>query len=292
MGGVSSIRFSVSLNFISSRLSSAVMSKPRTRKCAFCEAERNITKQHVFPNRLRRIMPRLETHSNQMLTRILAHDEAIVVEPTFRRHLGHPGVKKLRLVCESCNTGWIKEAEEAAFKFIEPFILGLNYELNAEDQASLKLFAAIMFSMIDLDDMRTSVVSQEERTSICNLQRPPPNWMIFLGRSNAADWKIRFRHHGLRVVDKTIVGPRLTNIQVCTAGIGGLIFHVVSQDTDFLSVSPQSYGQTFGVSWLNEPNQILLSNAPMLAEVDVLRLADSIHNELLSRQISDSAKRR
>ena len=249
------------------------MSKQRRGACVFCERDHNLTKQHILPDRLKKILPRTSTSHLQSLVVMHHTTGASTIRPKLLEHQGHMGTRKLRKVCGPCNSGWIRLGEEAAFDLISAWILGEPVDLDADQQSRVSLIASTIFTMVDLDDLDTSAVIQADRSSIFDTKAPPPTWHIFVGRIDASDWEFRFRHHGSK-----ILGDPPGHVHISTVGIGKFLLHLVDTDGPW-SRSPDGYAQEMGLARLNSGHLIRVTNLPQLKGFEVDRIADALNND-------------
>lgn len=240
----------------SSLLPVSFMSRP-TGKCIFCGASGNLTKQHIIPNRLRRLVPRVETDHTQHKMRVDVGGQigtgggaAILGPGTIQQHQGHVGNRRWRRVCRTCNEGWIRVAEEAAFPIITPFILGEKEgKMTRKDQDQVALMIAIMTVMADVDDPPTSGITQEERSFLFQERRPHPYWRLFIGRVSSEEWITRMRHQGGKITlyKGSDICALPEYMQVTTLGMGRFFFHALS-GPDFWRPSLINYAAKFGIA--------------------------------------------
>lgn len=264
---------------------SALKAKPSKplRTCVFCGSSRHITKQHILPNQLRRFLPRNFDSHGKVLTNInLATPGVAVMAPDISEHQGHLGTRKIRRVCQTCNSGWLRSAEEAGLDVLRPLILGEAPVFTAHDQRVAALVSSTIFTMIDLDDIPTSAVSESERHFIYEHRKPPANWHLFAGRINDPNWQFRYRHHGLTVSRVAAIRPPRPNTQISTVTLGNLLLHVVSNFTGALNIDVIEYARTLGVRELNGIADFQWRLLPVLRGKDVDTVCDRLFRTLLS----------
>jgi len=258
------------------------MSKPRSI-CVYCGSDRHITKQHIIPNRVRRILPRDSDHYNYRtytFERTAEHTQ-IRFEP--RRKPGHLGTRKLRAVCYSCNNGWIREVEEDAFPLVELLVAGAAPVLSPNDVARLRMLCCTIFTMIDLVDERGTAVSQAERTHIRKTLSPPDTWQLYLGRADSREWQLRYRHHSaVSLPHGVLPNGEKSNVQVSTVVIGKLLLHVIStQKLPRFIAKPLDYAKMFGIAELGEGREIDVSVLPVLNTDRIEAIAEKIVSKVI-----------
>ena len=250
------------------------------KPCIFCGNYGNKNKQHVLPDRIKNLVPRdTPDYTERREEYSYARDGRLIsVNPQFSEHPGHLGNRRLRVVCESCNGGWMKDGETAGFLVAEPLILGETPSLSPDDQSKLALLAAIIFAMIDRTDTRSFVLTFEDRKFIKEHGRAPPNWQMFIGRVDAPDWRTRYmRHAAVSLPKGTIPDGSKSNCQTITLAIGHLALHLVmAQDFEILP-RPDHYGNLLGVCrFPRDVAYIDMSRFPILTSGQMVMLAETL----------------
>lgn len=193
-------------------------------RCIFCRRPGGLTKQHILPDRLRRLIPRTKDHHLQRLVQTTVRTGApAVATDSVRKLNGDTGTRKLRRVCTSCNTGWMRHAEEAAFQVAEPPILDRPAVLDRPAQAKLALMACIIAAVADYDDWPMSAVTADDRQHIMQFRSPPDLWRVTIGRTHAPEWRTRWKHVAYRIGEDE--PPKFFGHQT-TAVMGSLIMQV------------------------------------------------------------------
>jgi len=256
------------------------MSKPRTI-CVFCGSDQNITKQHVLPNRLRRILPRIGSEHTVSVYKFERTPDQTNVRYIPRLKQGHLGTRKIRVVCDGCNSGWIKRAEEKVFPALQELVTGETPQLTAEQSDDLALLACTIFTMIDLTDRESSAISQAERSHIYNERSPPRDWHLYIGRANSLAWHMRYRHHAaVSLPQGAFPSGEKSNVQVSTATIGKLLLHVVScQDRPVIANSP-GYANILGLAELGSGKPIDVAGLPELDAKRIDNVAERLVREV------------
>jgi hypothetical protein len=229
------------------------MSKPRT-KCVFCGIARKMTKQHIIPDRLRNILPRIATAHTLSIEehRWIPGAAKPLILPSSEDHEGHLGTKRYRVVCEVCNGGWIKAAEDEAFKTLEGLINGRPLLVAPQEQASIAVACAVMFCMIDRTEDLPGTILQNEREALRETLALPPTWLLYWGRSNSPGWQFRYAHFSAILGPKN-AGPfgKDSNFHVATIGIGNLVLHFIAWHSAAPPLSdPFLYARNLGLARL------------------------------------------
>lgn len=253
-------------------------------RCIFCGKSGSLSKQHVFPNRIRRILPRLEQNYTQSQIKIFQNGDRIGITPSIDVKQGNVGNRRHRCVCKKCNNGWIRKAEEESFPVLERLIIGVNSaELSASDCRKVSLVASIIASMVDIDHKRSSAASDVDRFHIADHLEAPPNWLMFLARCSTDRWRMRFRHYGLGLfdADKIPEDPK-PNVHISTIAIGNIALHVVGGAIDMIELNVEAYSKALGIVpiWPIVVN-VDMGKLPILGTDEMEGLADFLHLHLI-----------
>ena len=99
--------------------------KEAVRKCVFCGAASNLTREHVLPDWLTGIG----------LDRDASTHQAGPLARRPRQWSSTPFRTTVKMVCAACNNGWLSELEGAAKPVLTPLIRGESRRLPDDDQA-------------------------------------------------------------------------------------------------------------------------------------------------------------
>jgi hypothetical protein len=99
------------------------------RLCVFCDQE-GVTKEHAWPLWLSKIIPDCgSTH--------IIQSEKVSGNRSYHSNLYNPTV---RIVCSTCNSGWLSRLEQDSMKLLEDLIRGYHRQLEVDDQRLLSLW--------------------------------------------------------------------------------------------------------------------------------------------------------
>jgi len=168
-------------------------SNRRVLSCIFC-GKTNLTREHIFP---RWAWPYFD-----QLPRTRAGISVALNYPD-RVDIGYEGLLKgavrdweVRCVCgglsTDCNSGWMKDIEDAARPILLPMIQGANYKerLFPEDLNIIATWAALKVIIADRVEGGAWAVHHAQRRFMFTHHQPPlRNWSIWLGRYERRDWK-------------------------------------------------------------------------------------------------------
>lgn len=102
------------------------------RACVFC-GEGNLTLEHVFPNWMSKLFDPKTTVTTKI--ECVGKVEKSYVSSIFQH--------KAKIVCSTCNGGWMSDIETSVESTLKPMLFNLDYstKLNESDQKSLALWA-------------------------------------------------------------------------------------------------------------------------------------------------------
>ena len=108
---------------------------------------------------------------------------ALQVGIPARGKMARPGdsrSKGLKVVCQSCNNGWMSRLQSAAKPYLEPLLVADFVALHRNAQMALAAWAA-MFTMVwEFADPPTACITPAERMLFKEAQLTPPNWFIWI----------------------------------------------------------------------------------------------------------------
>lgn len=211
------------------------MNRPPNR-CIFCERPGNMSEQHVFPDRLKHVLPRVHgTRQFGTYDHTRRRGKTVNEVRTVKENQGSIGTSRVRRVCKSCNAGWLNTMEQSCFPVVEKLIRGDKLSLLADDQKKLARIATSISIASEWISKHYISTTQQERSHFYQTQEPPPGWYVFVGR-NASDLVTPFcLADGVRPVEKGIDGPK--EMVTYTLAMGPVLLHVLAlAPDDFLDV--------------------------------------------------------
>lgn len=202
--------------------------------CIFCGNKNNLSKQHMWPNWLAKVLPRITTsHSNTKLN-YFREAENIVVAPYFKKHQGHIGGKKLRIVCEDCNGGWMSKLEQKAKPILTAIFVDKNLIITIEDQFILCSWILMTAMVAEFSDIETVSIPFKYRSMLID-GNIANDFKIWIGRyeGEGVAWEQRYFHYGFLFVNPSEYHNNKDvelspNTQFSTLCVGGIFIHVLS----------------------------------------------------------------
>ncbi len=165
------------------------MSQPK-KLCIFC-GEGKISDEHFYPQWMHPLLPKngKEYHFSTSYGGEYIAGEKIESDIVDKEHQGPYHTYKLRIVCRSCNSGWMGKIEEKAIAPLTDLILGNSVTLNKEQVARVAAWLALRTI---IGEYRYSTVSipKEDYEYIKITGLAPPHWHIWIGSHKVERWKI------------------------------------------------------------------------------------------------------
>jgi len=156
------------------------VAKPPGR-CIFCGAY-GLTREHVLPDWLRAIFPRLstDTHTFGSFDWEATPDITQTIAATRNRAQGQVGSKKVRVICKGCNNGWLSQMEQATKPLLEEMVLGAAMVMNASEQRQLAAWIAKTTMTAEFIYPKEVALTQAEREEFRHCGEPGPHWQIWI----------------------------------------------------------------------------------------------------------------
>lgn len=154
----------------------------RPKRCIFCGSDDKLTSEHIFGEWTKRYLPKTHNKHEFQDTRVPLPGVHEYSEPKIRA--GDPILSQVRVVCGSCNSGWMSGLQSRAIPVLTPLFDGRFWHLDANVQTTIAAWAAMatMTSEFLARDPQKIVVSQSERVWLKDNLTAPSNWRIWIGR--------------------------------------------------------------------------------------------------------------
>lgn len=253
------------------------------RQCIFCEQQSKMSKEHIFGKWLAEYFPR-DAFSQHMAAHVYWPKKIITRAPVDKRRNepGHSGSRKLRVVCQDCNNGWLSQLEEWASKALPPMIAGERCNLLPAGQTKLATWAVKTAMVASEFKPRPVTIAQDERTLLMNELHPPQNWFVWIAAYRGTDWaQLAIGQIRADLSPTPIAEPDLAPyyIQATTFGLGHLLVSVVGGS--YPSMTDIFAGKDIADAlqiWPTHPRSILWPPATYLDDEGATVLANIIKN--------------
>jgi hypothetical protein len=136
-------------------------------RCIFCGGF-GLTKEHVLPDWLRSIFPRspADTHTVGTVDWINLPTVGPIPLPGRSQRQGQAGSKKVKVVCKSCNTGWLSAMEEATKPILSALVQGTACALTITQQRALAIWITKTTMTAEFLVPKQITIKQAERENL------------------------------------------------------------------------------------------------------------------------------
>jgi hypothetical protein len=226
--------------------------------CLFCGQPGNMSEQHIFPDRLKHLLPRRNDGRYQGSWERLSKGKKVISSDHYTKEKqGSMGNSRLRRVCKSCNNGWLNMMEQECVPIMEQLIRGELTKLHPPEQEKLARVAMSMAMVREQLERQLAITTQEERETFRRTLHPPPGWFVFLGKSGLAWDGPGFLSDGLANANEKGVLTREKVFTSFTMAVGPVLLHVLTlMKGIYFDVG--RYGSMFGLvaicpttTWIN-----------------------------------------
>jgi hypothetical protein len=202
-------------------------------RCIFCRGI-GLSKEHIWADWLKRYIPKDMTNYSSLSATV--HET--YAEFRHKKHGGDLRSRTLRVVCKSCNNGWMSQLQQRTKPYLLPLTSGDVTAFDARAQEILSAWVATFVMVAEHFDRYKVVSSQKERRFLCKNQKAPANWKIWIGDFEKKNWKghlarfcvpISSKEHRIKRMDNGLPRP---NTQTVSFVVGRLYVHVASSATD------------------------------------------------------------
>ncbi len=255
-------------------------------QCVFC-SKGGLSKQHMWPDWIKKIVPRTDSSHTQHLMRFnILPGKTALIRPELQQHRGNIGARKIRNVCKSCNSGWMSRVEERAKPILTKLILGESTEINKLGQKEISSWATLMAVIAEYTDLETLAISETDRQWLMKNSEPPDGWRIWLGTYSGDEWKMRYRHHGAAAVRLPIFNRKniRCNTQSTTIVVGKMLMHMQSSSFNEVELGFQA-GTAYNLIpiWPPSISTVMWPIETIINDREAKEISDDLYNSLLRR---------
>lgn len=201
------------------------MAKP-SKACAFCQGNK-LSKEHFWPVWASSLLPESTQHT-------IARS---IDERGFKPvRIGQGSIKKakLRVVCRTCNNGWMSTLEGKVRPVLSPLIVGESAALGAEDQHILSEWIAMKIMVLEQSSPPDVVLAQADRTAFMDKRTIPTGMKIYIATCGEGVWESASRRHSAHFAFSSSApdDSQRKNVQTTTFGIGKALIHTATSILD------------------------------------------------------------
>ena len=193
----------------------------KQRFCIFCQSD-GLSKEHFWPNWLKDYID--VSHSDKHTSEVYSGNVKSKAE--LEKKSKRPGnliTKKFRVVCTSCNNGWMSSLEEKAKPFILSAIENKKYTLNEDEILLFSKWVAMKVMVAESNHDGTQVTPITDLKEFNTSNTIPSYYRIYIGRHDTGTKSAYYRHSCTLAL--TMDGPvcNMTGLERNTQSVSFLI---------------------------------------------------------------------
>lgn len=206
------------------------MPKPK-RLCALCGTPATLTKEHIWPDWMKKIPIVIEATKHQHGTRdheYMYHTEsfgtteAFWLQPEKRIRTDLDTDLRVKVLCDPCNRKILGTREGAIKKTLTAMIEGESLKLDQPTVTRVAAWGTKTAMMYEFDDPQSVGFSKEQRHALRKKEEPPHDTDVWLGRYTDQGRGLISYHRGgpLLQIDESQLGTALTSTKPVGREIG------------------------------------------------------------------------
>lgn len=225
-------------------------------RCIFCDGT-GLSKEHIWSDWLKGLMPRSDEHGDywgSMHRDSGSRDIVWTTPPQSSTRQGTVFQRKVRIVCERCNNGWMSRVVDRAKPCATQMILGTPFQLTREAQTDLAAWVGIT-TVIQEFANRCGVrrIPPEDRTVLMKTEAPPLSWSMWAAAYSGTWWAPMGHYNIPMSYSKPPTGdgpgPRSGELQLTTFALGKLLVHVFTSTQAEMVEAYRSYIDSASNPW-------------------------------------------
>ena len=141
---------------------------------------------------------------------------------------GHAKSTKFRIVCKTCNNGWMSKIEESAKPILEPIIQGDTLLLDKTMQFLLSRWLSLKVLVID-NTAGNPIASKQTRDNFRSDPQPLSGMTAWIARCDAASTQSALFRQTATIANKSttpLTEDIPQNVQTVSIGVGNCFFHI------------------------------------------------------------------
>jgi hypothetical protein len=211
--------------------------KQRQGQCIFCGGD-GLSKEHFWPEWAAPLLPSypINQHVEQ---RFVQANKVLVAPPKTRNKPGNAWTKKIRVVCKTCNNGWMSKLETAVEPALTPLIKGDTASISETDGLTIARWITLKVLVAEHNTQGSAVATVEQRRVFRDSLTIPDNFKIWIGRCGVDGWQTAYWRHDGTVSASPDIKPEHSNrnIHQVTFGVGTLLITVIHTTVKELPVT-------------------------------------------------------
>ena len=208
------------------------MSKPK-QVCIFCGGY-PVTHEHIWPAWMLPYLPKVGLINHETLHETIFPEHSTI---EIKKRSGEPQSGRLRIVCQTCNNGWMSVLQTEAKPILLSLIKGESRVLHRKALRTLAAWTAMFVMVAEFMIARSGTtigVPKADRRWLKENGTAPKNWKIWIGKYVRHKWKGYWVHNTVPILgdddvpQRSDVGADLPNTQSTTIVLDQLYVHAFS----------------------------------------------------------------
>jgi hypothetical protein len=250
------------------------------KKCIFCQGN-GMSKEHIWPDWLSSHFN--NTSSDKHISEF--YSSAAKSLPILQRKVERSGnliTKKIRVVCKTCNNGWMSRLEEK----VKPTLLNIieNKPVTLAEQ-SLSILARwiIMKVMVaEQSEENTQVTPEFDRKRFCKSGEIPNYFRVYIARQKTTHQSAYLRHSATLALSQDGPLPPLhgmrRNTQTVGLLIGSLFVYVTAARVDNFNLESRFNLKQLRRIYPNQGGEIVWSAVPELEQQEMGAITSALYD--------------
>lgn len=182
-----------------------------SKTCIFCNSTGRKSKEHLWPVWMHEHLPLIGNGYNVSELNTFKWKNQIGAKKTKRQ--GHLTTKKIRVVCQKCNNGWMSMLENEAKPILTKILNDESFKLCAKNQQTIAQWITLKSIIGEHDDRDLRVTPFAERNLFRKQLKIPNSYAIYIGRHGEKSDTAWLRTSQTIAKSRTGPNPPLGNLQ-------------------------------------------------------------------------------
>lgn len=226
----------------------SISNNPKT--CIFC-GQRPLTKEHIYGQWLKQLSLQASQKTDHMTSFVqpgIGRQQIKTMAKGKLHRNGAPYSHQLRVVCRSCNNGWLSQIQEQAKPVLTELVEGKWPKFDNVTMLNVSLYSTMVTMVLEFADMNTIATPAIERRQFFETKNPLSNWQVLIGLCDGTLDPGSMWHRAAILAEsnsqvRTVPKP---NAQTTTVCLGKCLIHTVSSPQPFLP-APDEYAILLGI---------------------------------------------
>lgn len=242
-------------------------------KCIFCK-DSGMSKEHFWPEWISSYIQNNRTGNH--ISEI--HSSEGKKDRVLDRQIKRPGnviTKKLRVVCKSCNNGWMSQLEERVKPILVAILENKSITIKKDDLLFLSKWVAMKVIVAEQSEDGTQVTPDSDRDEFFQSGKIPDYFRVYIGLQETEHTSGYLRHSLTFSITKDGPTPSLDglqrNTQTVSFIIGPLFIFVVAARVDNFELVQAFNLETMQCIWPKENNEL---NWPLVKKLNQAEMSN------------------